>query len=157
MCNFNKGIKFCTCDIDTLKLRNQQLYRKVKGELVPIPNRKNDKIPLMYIWHLFRYKEQQTELFMIGRYLFPTDDIGNGLNAEWVALNLNVEDCFDFDYTPQEGDNLFITQNVEMAPYLSFIFRKGEWTEDHYDPFSVQTELCYQGKLIALHNDENNE
>lgn len=84
--------------------------------------------------------------------MFPEDDLGNGLNAEWVALNLNVENCFDFDYTPSEGDNLFITQNIELSPYISFIFKKGEWIIDHYYPFTEIIEHILQGKIIEIDN-----
>lgn len=91
---------------------------------------------------------------MLGRYLFPSDNIGNGLNAEWIALNLNVENCFDFDYTPCEGDNLFITQNVELAPYISFIFRKGEWTIEHYDPFTNRIEVIDEGKVLEMKSED---
>lgn len=153
MCNFGTGIKLCTCEGDKIRYRKQDLYREVKGELVKIPNKKNDKIPLMYIWRLFRYLGEEEEL-MLGRYLFPSDDIGNGLNAEWIALNLNVENCFDFDYTPCEGDNLFITQNVELAPYISFIFRNGEWTIEHYDPFTNRIEVIDEGKVLEMKSED---
>ncbi|MFL9833093.1 hypothetical protein [Chryseobacterium terrae] len=147
MCDFTKGIRLCTCDGEKIKYRKPDNYKKVRGQLVKIQNRKNDNIPLIYIWHLWRFKGINTECEMLGHYLFPNDDIGNGLNAEWIALNLNVENCFDFNYSPTEGDCLYITQNVEMSPYISFIFKNGEWIADHYDPFSDITELVSSGKI----------
>ncbi len=147
MCDFNNGIKLCTCDGLKIKHRKQDLYRKVKGELVKIPNKKNDDIPLIYIWHLYKYIGKDEVNMMLGQYIFPSNDIGNGLNAEWIALNLNIENCFDFDYTPNEGDNLIIRQNVEMSPYISFIFKNGEWIIEHYDPFSEITEHILDGKI----------
>lgn len=148
MCDFNNGIKLCTCNGEKIKYRQQELYRKVKGELVKIPNKKNDSIPIIYIWHLFRYIGQNEENFELGQYIPPTDDIGNGLNAEWIALNLNVENCFDFEYIPSEGDNLFITQNIEFSPYISFIFKNGEWVVEHYDPFSENIKHIFEGKVF---------
>lgn len=152
MCDFQNGIKLCTCDSEKINYRSQDLYRKVKGKLVKIPNKKNDEIPIIYIWHLFRYIGKDEINSEIGQYMFPEDDLGNGLNAEWVALNLNVENCFDFDYTPSEGDNLFITQNIELSPYISFIFKKGEWIIDHYYPFTEIIEHILQGKIIEIDN-----
>jgi hypothetical protein len=52
----------------------------------------------------------------------PGNSIGNGLDAKWIALNLNSENCFDFDYTPQEGDNLFIRQKCNLRPVYLFYF-----------------------------------
>jgi len=150
MCDFNNGIKLCTCNGDKIKYRKQDLYRKVKGELVKIPNKKNDDIPLIYIWHLFRYVGKDEENYSLGQYIFPSNDIGKGLNAEWILFNLNIENCFDFDYVPNEGDNLFITQNVELSPYISFIFKKGEWIVKHYDPFSEITEHILEGKIKEI-------
>ncbi|WP_326982953.1 hypothetical protein VUJ46_22865 [Chryseobacterium sp. MYb264] len=148
MCDFTKGIKLCICNGDKIKYRQQDTYKKVKGELIKIPNKKNDSIPLIYIWHLWKHIGVDKSNSMIGQYIFPTEDIGNGLNAEWITLNLNCENCFDFEYTPTEGDNLYITQNVELSFYISFIFKNGEWTADHYSPFSDITELISTGKII---------
>lgn len=152
MCDFNKGIKLCTCNGEKIKYRKQDLYKKIKGKLVKIPNKKNDEIPIIYVWHLYRYIGKDEENYELGRYIFPTDDIGNGLNAEWIALNLNIENCFDFEYIPNEGDNLYITQNIELSPYISFIFKNGEWIIDHYDPFSYITKHVNEGKVFEITN-----
>ncbi|MEG1026479.1 MAG: hypothetical protein RSF34_18540 [Flavobacterium sp.] len=151
MCDFNNGIKLCTCEGDKIKYRKQDVYRIVnKDKIVKIPNKKNDDIPLIYIWHLYKYIGKDEVNMMLGQYIFPSNDLGNGLNAEWIALNLNVENCFDFDYIPNEGDNLIIGQNVEMSPYISFIFKNGEWIIEHYDPFSEITEHILDGKTKAV-------
>lgn len=136
MCDFTKGIRLCTCVEEKIKYRKSDTYRKIRGQLVKIPNKKDDDIPLIYIWHLWKFKGIDTDSAMLGHFLLPDDDIGNGLDAEWIALNLNVTNCFDFDYSPTEGDCLYITQNVEMSSYISFIFKSGEWIKGHYDPFS---------------------
>ena len=147
MCDFNNGMKLCTCEDVKIKYRKQDLYRKVKGELVKIPNKKNDDIPLIYIWYLYKYIGTDEDNMMLGQYILPSNDLGNGLNSEWIALNLNIENCFDFDYNPNEGDNLIIGQNVEMSTYISFIFKNGEWIIEHYDPFSEITEHILDGKI----------
>ena len=85
--------------------------------------------------------------------MFPTDDIGNALNTEWVALNLNIENCFDFDYTPSEGDNLIITQNEAFSPRISFIYKQGIWVADHYSPFLHIRELIREGNVSTTKND----
>jgi hypothetical protein len=149
MCDFTNGIKLCSCNGDIIKFRVREFYHKIKGELFRIPNKQNESIPLIYIWQLFRYVGKE-ETYSLGKYIFPTDDIGNGLNAEWILLNLNVENCFDFEYIPYEGDNLFISQNVELSKYISFIFQNGEWIIEHYDPFSDITEFILEGRVIEV-------
>lgn len=148
MCDFSKGFKLCTCAAGEIKFRTQEFYKIVKGRKVAVRDKKNEAIPLIYIWRLFTYKGESKSIEM-GRYMVPADDIGQGLDAEWIALNLNHGNCFDFDYTPKEGDNLFITQNQIMAPYISFIYTKAKWVTDHYDPFITDTSLTLTGKVIA--------
>lgn len=150
MCDFTKGVKFCTCKKNEINFRYAEYYKKVNGELVKIIDKRNEGIPLIYMWRLFRHIGKKKDWLEVGRYMLPTNDIGQGLNAEWIALNLNVENCFDFDYTPQEGDNLFITTNVILGPYISFIYRNNEWICDHYDPFTDDVEHVQDGKLDPI-------
>jgi hypothetical protein len=152
MCDFSNGMKFCTCTEGEIKYREREFYRKVKGELVRIPSKKNDNIPLVYLWRLYRYVGKCEGDAILGHFVMPSEDIGNGLNAEWIALNLNVENCFDFEYTPSEGDNLVIAQNVELSPYISFIFENGEWVEEFCDMFSVIMEFISEGKVKEVGN-----
>jgi hypothetical protein len=148
MCDFSKRFKLCTCAVGEIKFRKQEFYKIVKGKQVAVRDKKNEAIPLIYIWMLFTYKCKSEEVEM-GRYMPPIDDIGAGLDAEWIALNLNHGNCFDFEYTPNEGDNLFITQNQIMAPYISFIYTNAQWVTDNYDPFMTVTDLVQSGKLTA--------
>lgn len=144
MSDFTNGFKLCSCSSENIKFRNQDLFKKIKGELVKISNKKNDKIPIINIWHLSRFVGEQADT-MMGSYQFPSKDIGNGLNVEWILLNLNIENCFDFDYTPDEGDSLTISTNVILGPYISFIFKNNEWSIDHYSPFHDETTIICKG------------
>jgi hypothetical protein len=144
MCDFTKGIKLCSCENETIKFREQEFYKMVKNEYVKIPNKKNENIPIIFIWRLFKLKSKNNNN-EIGRYMLPAGDIGNGLDAEWIALNLNLENCFDFDYTPEEGDNLFIQTNEIASAYISFIFKNDQWIIDVYDPFTWNTKHIVDG------------
>jgi hypothetical protein len=150
MCDFTKGIKLCSCGSQKIKFREQEHNHNVNDKLIKKSNKKNADIPLIYIWRLFRFVEEYTTVEMVGRYILPSDDIGNGLNAEWIALNLNLENCFDFDYTPAEGDNIFIQQNVNMGSYLCFIFTNGEWITEHHSPMTTQIEHIKDGLVRAI-------
>jgi len=147
MCNFEDGMRFCSCKAEEIKYREPDIFIRHKNEIIKKEHRKNKHIPLLYVWTLFRYAGE-TEGLEMGRYAFPSHDIGKGLNAEWVAMNLNGEECFDFDYEPQEGDNLLIRNNIKQSmAYLSFIYKNRAWEIDHYSPFEVEIEKFEQGKV----------
>lgn len=147
MCDFTKGFKLCSCEPEKIKFRETEVYKKIGDQLIPYKNKKNDKIPLIYIWQLFRLVEEYKNSSMLGRYILPTDTIGNGLDAEWIVLNLNCENCFDFEYDPQEGDTLFIRQNVIFGPYISFLYKDGQWIIDHYSPFEFEIKHLKDGLI----------
>ena len=151
MCDYTNGIRLCSCEPHKIAFRNPEQYRLPRGERMLIPDKKNDKIPLIHIWELFRVKGVNEDSWMeIGRYMIPHESLGKGLDAEWIALNLNMENCFDFEYQPQEGDNLYIRQNVRRGPYISFIFRSGEWKVDHYSPFKYDIEQVQRGVVKEI-------
>lgn len=150
MCDFEKGFILCTCaDKEKPVVHNKNSRRHKK-------NPTNEA--QVYRWYLSEFIEIY-ESIMEGIYELPTDDIGNGLTAEWVLLHLNEGNCFDFDYTPKEGDNLVITKPTKTYQYvhLSFIFQNGSWLEKHYVPFYTSLELKQKGIVQELdaikHND----
>ena len=149
MCEFENGMKFCTCEANSIKFRGPRTFRRIDGKLEIVVAPKDKKIPLEYIWELFRF-EGKVPITEIGRYMMPINDLGKGLNAEWIALNLNCEDCFDFEYTPNEGDSLKISENVTLGPYISFVFRDKEWTIDHHYPWSTQISDLKKGRVKAV-------
>mgnify|MGYP006186967725 FL=1 len=59
MCDFTKGIKLCSCENETIKFREQEFYKMVKNEYVKIPNKKNENIPIIFIWRLFKLKSKK--------------------------------------------------------------------------------------------------
>jgi hypothetical protein len=35
MCDFTKGIKFCSCEPETIKFREKEFYKKSGDQLIP--------------------------------------------------------------------------------------------------------------------------
>jgi hypothetical protein len=145
MCDFEKGFILCTCAPEAKPIVHNQNSRRHK--------KKQADQPQEYRWFLAEFVETY-EALMEGIYQFPRSDIGQGLTAEWVLLHLNYEKCFDFDYTPQEGDNLVINQPNNPSFYLSFIFQDGIWIEDHYSHFSTLLKLKQVGTVQKI--EQNN-
>jgi len=131
MCDFKDGFILCSCDEGEEKMSS-----------------KNDGSE--YIWELRILDKLE---FSIGKAKYPSLDIGSGLESEWVLLNLEERNCFDFDYTPKEGDNLVlypkrnICYNDYNDSYLSFIYKSEKWTEGFYDEIGEITISQNRGKL----------
>lgn len=104
---------------------------------------------LKFLWTLYKF-DGETETTEMGLYQLPLDDLGNGLDSEWIVLNLNTESCFDFDYQPKEGDSLRIHQNVVHSPYLSFICIENKWVVGHHDPWSTDISQMMNGVVNAV-------
>ena len=137
MCHLQPHFKLCTCADESLELPKTYLG------------------PPQFSWHLARY---QGEADRVGKMLLPAYSIGQGLDADYVGQELNKPGCFDFEYTPVEGDYLIIRKIIpekedyatfsrpEDKNYLAFIFRNGQWTEDYYGVSAI-TENIGNGKL----------
>ncbi len=145
MCDFTQGIKLCSCNSDEIQFREEDLIVRKKGKTLRKPNPKNAAIPEMYIWILDRIRSSKNGLEM-GNYMFPVDDLGNGLDSDWITLNLNDHNCFDFDYKPETGDTLIIRKNKVAAAYISFVW-DGCWKVDHHSPFDYNLKNIGKGKV----------
>ncbi|MBD2206969.1 hypothetical protein H6G33_31345 [Calothrix sp. FACHB-1219] len=141
MCDFDKGFILCTCKDKEKPIVHNKNSRRYKQE--------QPMIPKVYRWYLSTFKRYKSddEPLMEGLYELPAADIGKGLTDEWVLLNLNYRNCFDVDYTPQEGDNLVIQDAHKEWVYLSFIFQNGGWERGHYDPFDTVQTLTMNGEV----------
>ncbi len=133
MCRFEKGFILCKCEV---------LPSRKSGRKSNVPDTK-----IEYIWTLYKHLGANPEIEM-GRYEFPKSDIGQGLTADFVVSQLNSRNCFDFEYSPNEGDNLLINDSRYANGRLEFLFRDEQWIVDFYDPFSELTEMVFEGKVI---------
>lgn len=141
MCDFSKGFKLCTCA--ALEAKLEQPPRNIK------PRKKRSKAASeegLYHWTL-RRMAWKNDIVVIGRYILPSESLEHGLDAEWVMLNLNCENCFDFSYTPQEGDWLRISSadTSKQYQYLSFMVVNGVWIQGFHDGVSATFHLHHAG------------
>lgn len=137
MCDFNKGFILCQCNNSKVIVHNKKSKRNRN-------KKKNQQIE--YTWTLFKFLGMSKEREM-GRYLFPVSNIGNGLTSDFVLNELNNRNCFDFEYIPNQGDNLIIGK-ADSFNRIEFIFRNGKWEEDHYSPFDHEYKKFDNGKII---------
>lgn len=100
-----------------------------------------------YRWTLKRYVGQ-TVSTMDGMLIEPDFELSPELTEAYFTAELNQRPCFDFDYLPSEGDNLYL-YNPRSKSYrlLSFIFRSGQWVCGSYNGFADETEDFNGGKI----------
>jgi hypothetical protein len=144
MCDYTQGIKFCSCNAEKIREKGAKDTTGPAAEGSP-PATKGK-----YIWQLFRRQVSSKDVQTLGEYMLPQSDLGQGLQADWIASQLNERNCFDFDYHPAEGDNLQITENFSMSPYLSFLYKKGRWVVDHYNPLESDLKMISDGPLSPI-------
>jgi hypothetical protein len=137
MCDFENGFILCSCKENSKP--NTQNKKSHSDKNV-------DKET--YRWTLSRFIGT-FEAILEGMFEPPSHDLGAGLTEEWVLLNLNDRNCFDFDYTPQEGDLLSFSKGRPWN-YMSFVFRQGSWIFDKYDEFSTKLEKVADGEILPL-------
>lgn len=152
MCEPALDLKLCSCEGIPIPIIHNQNSRKHKKQFSP-----EEYLVHQLVWTLYKYIGKE-DSEMMGMMFMPEDKIGNILTAELVLDQLNRKNCFDFEYNPQEGDNLIIHFNPSKNTlpkkdqhkahyYMSFIFKAGNWHEDIYDAFSDKTEKFNSGKL----------
>ncbi len=150
MCENVKQLTFCSCmpDVNTKVIHNKN-------------NRKNKIKKDVFIWELKRkiedkitYNATDTEdsnlviAIIEGMLMMPSDSLVGGLNANFVLNELNTRSCFDFDYIPNEGDNLVLHNPKKYVDaFISFIFNNKKWELGMYDGFKDKLEVFNHGKL----------
>ena len=79
------------------------------------------------------------------------------MTSDFLQDQMNTHNCFDFDYKPNEGDQIIFTSEFRNKKgkrvkqyqaeykYISLIFKDGKWSIDHYDAFQDITEQFDEG------------
>jgi len=135
MCKIElETIKFCSCpeNLDLNKTTNASNY----------------------LWILDRVVGLDTS-GMLGLTMLPTDQLDH-LIPEFIVQELNSKHLFDFEYEPQENDQLRIeridrskTRKNEylFGEYLEFHYYNGQWLIGGVSPFMYHLENYKNGKI----------
>jgi hypothetical protein len=94
------------------------------------------------VWHLYKYIGPLDNSFQFSMHM-PSEQLNPVLINEYIAKDLNTGLLFTFEYTPGEGDNLYIEREYVRVEtrnklrqgtwgYLSFIYKEGKWKADVY-------------------------
>lgn len=155
MCKTDFELHFCTCmpeNTATQTIIHNKNSRRHKKNFD-----KDSYQSKKIMWQLNRYLGSY-DSGMIGMMIMPQDKLTEEITAAYLLKELNTRNVFDFDYTPDEGDNIIVRleftmpehkkhRRYEERAYMSFIFRKGIWQEDFYNGFSDATAEIRKGEV----------
>lgn len=156
MCKSNLNIQFCTCSTEE-KQPEKIIHNKNSRRFKKKFNR-DEYVQKKFTWHLSKYVKTGS-FGMDGMMILPEKKLTTELTAEFLLDELNNNlNLFDFDYFPDEGDSLVVRSEYvhpeikgknrhSTMKYLSFIFRKDQWTQDAYNGFYDITEEIATGTL----------
>lgn len=148
-------LKFCTClqenNLEAEVLR-EKMNRFLEKNRFRNKKAKNGEKP--FIWTLEAYKGliDYGATQVMGIAAIPSHVIGDSLTETFVLQELNTKACFDFEFVPQDGDNLTIQFKLSKydTEFLSFIYRNNGWEPGTHDPFMERTEPKNFGELKIL-------
>lgn len=134
MCTISEKLKLCTCE-------------------------KKDIAKLMHHWKLKRPKP--TGKVIEGNLLLPAD-LGKSINKhnhQTILHQLNTGNCFDFEITPKENDQLelFFTLidrpqsdfNIQEGNFLiyEFKFKNEKWIKEKHNLFNNDFKCIQTGEI----------
>ncbi|MCP4442687.1 MAG: hypothetical protein GY810_27595 [Aureispira sp.] len=123
MCDLTKGFKLCSCD-------GEQLKQEDIG------------------WVLQRLDPDQPIQNIMGKVAIQRFNIEEETLRNNVEEYLNAQNCFDFDFQPQDDDRIKIKYKTDT--WFAYRHQNGQWKIDDSTSLSSwrsQLELHKNGKL----------
>ena len=161
MCENKKSITFCTCNE---KASNDALKSKV--ESFKVLGNEEEYNKRVYYWILertIRKRTNEERSMIMGELFRPSKKLDEELTAEFVVEELNKNAEFDFEYIPEDGDELLIGIGYKFAQFedysrpflprpMKFVYEKKEWFFGYVNHFEYEQIELNKGK-ITLHNN----
>lgn len=123
MCDLDKGFKLCSCDEENLKV----------SEIG---------------WKLTRVNPDKPLRPRKGRAARITYTDSETVLRKKIEMKLNGNNCFDFDFEPQESDRLSI--KYKENKWFAYRWMDGQWRQDNSTSLSAwrtQLEPYKDGKV----------
>ena len=115
-------------------------------------------------WVLYRYNKDKNEL-IVGEILLPRIiTLEEIRNKDILLALLNKNNCFDFEYQPQNKDRLLISLQTnaeedfeEESIAYGFEYRNGKWKIKDYETFEwyERYDEILEGKIKNLYKKKN--
>lgn len=161
MCENKKHITFCTCVEKASDNRFEAIIASFK-----ILGNKEEYLKTNYTWSLERVIRKyslEERTMIVGELGMPSKMLDTELTAAFVVNELNKKVEFDFDYAPQDGDEITIGldyryKEIEnharpsLPSPMNFVYENEEWYFGYVNHFEYQKRTINKGK-IELHHD----
>ncbi|WP_343632740.1 hypothetical protein [Fluviicola sp.] len=136
MCENAANITFCTCEVEPETIHNKNSRR----------NRGNNATEQRsYRWTLNKITGL-SEQTMDGLLMEPDQAFNRELTDETILTELNDRNCFDFEYEPNEGDSLTLSEK-HSGRFMSFLFENGKWRIGSPNPFTHRITTVNSGSV----------
>lgn len=125
MCLNTNKFKLCSCSVD---------------QLPP------DEIG----WKLTRVNKDKSIRKIMGKPFIPTIPQHIVTLKTHITEQLNIRNCFDFDYSPLTQDRLSIKVANNDTTWVHFIYEAGKWkidTSTKFNTWRQQSEPYHNGKV----------
>lgn len=149
MCKPDREIQFCTC-----------------ASIAPIPYpvdpdkgglKQDEYNKTHFIWRLNRYMGKKNSQ-MLGQMIMPLQHLSDELTIDKLIMEFCRKDIFDFEYEPNESDELIIReeyiyksvkghQRPELNEFMSLIYKDSCWQDDYYNIFEDRTRMFKKGVI----------
>ncbi len=146
---------FCTCSKD----HADEVHDLYSDEMKKL--KKNDFLQIIS-WTLFR-RMHEMEKFIDGMIVFPKQNLTDILTEDVVLATLNNQDPFDFEFKPQNNDELVLRSGElfnrrgkkidrhRNSEFAFFVYQDGMWSSrtspSEYDEINVVRKGLVKIKL----------
>lgn len=157
MCESGTTLKLCTCAVTPHALK------KALSEEIEFLE-KNEVLDAI-VWTLTKAVliEEDTGMDIMGMTFGPDNSVEK-LDSQFVVEQLNAQNCFDFEYTPQEQDKLIMNYDWKIGHGMgrkersqgeeTFIFSEGKWGAAFTDDFAQPTVDITKTGVVRLMADD---
>lgn len=162
MCKEGRKIRFCTCKKEIVYTgfadEVSMLYSIQRVDAIFALDESEEKYNSTFFkWELSRFQEEGNPRLVMGRMVYSQSQLSDHLTVDHILDLLNNNNCFDFEYTPQERDRFFVKEvfkYVELEsnrrPFLEnimkFKFEEGKWKVGVY-PMHYRFSNLEKGKV----------
>lgn len=143
MCNITENFMLCTCE--EIKFREPITYEADFNNCEPKVIPRENLPELVIVWSLKHASHNGGSLFGEMKVSYNAVDLNYDNN--FILSQLNNLDCFDFHYTPRNGDELSFKTNEFGSKQVFFTFKDHKWTAGSHHSFNYTFKEIASGIL----------
>lgn len=160
MCKEGSKIKFCTCRKEIVHTgfadEVSVLYSiKEMDAIFALDESEEEYNSTFFKWELYRVQGKGS--LTLGSMVYSQSQLRDYLTVDHILNVLNNDNCFDFEYTPQERDRFLVKEvytyvelesnrRPNLGNRMIFRFEEGKWKVELY-PLDYHFYNLEKGKV----------